>query len=254
MKKEKITKKLQSNNHGITLIALIITIIVLLILAGVTIALITSSESAPKKAVEAKQKQDIGAEKEDLQMKAIGLLAKTESLSVKDETELTNEFTGKVASITKHNNHWDIVGNTGTEYILTSDGRILTQEDLDRLIEVKFTIIGKSDNQQRIRFKCINNFETISNDSINVSEWGVLQYRTDNKYDDGLTLEQLEVDNNIGISIFDTSYDFGYIRGKDIGNGFVSRLYAKYQYDGHTFIKYGEQVHVYYDDLPEFTE
>ena len=49
-------KNLYKNHKGITLIALIITIIVLLILAGVTIAAITSNESAPNKAVEARKK------------------------------------------------------------------------------------------------------------------------------------------------------------------------------------------------------
>ena len=51
---------------GITLIALVITIIVLLILAGVTIAMLTGSDSAPAKANEAKQKQDIGAAKDQV--------------------------------------------------------------------------------------------------------------------------------------------------------------------------------------------
>ena len=46
---------------GITLIALVITIIVLLILAGVTIAAITSNESAPNKAVKARTENDRGA-------------------------------------------------------------------------------------------------------------------------------------------------------------------------------------------------
>ena len=47
--------------QGITLIALVITIIVLLILAGITIALITSNDSAPQKAVEAREANDKGA-------------------------------------------------------------------------------------------------------------------------------------------------------------------------------------------------
>ena len=51
---------------GITLIALVITIIVLLILAGITIAMLTGSDSVPAKANEAKQKQDIGAAKDQI--------------------------------------------------------------------------------------------------------------------------------------------------------------------------------------------
>ena len=59
-------EKCKSGNKGITLIALVITIIVLLILAGVTIAQLTGSDSAPAKANEAKQKNDIGAAKDEV--------------------------------------------------------------------------------------------------------------------------------------------------------------------------------------------
>lgn len=60
----------KGKNSGITLIALIITIIVLLILAGVTINALTGSDSAPAKANEAKQKQDIGAAKDQVYLAA----------------------------------------------------------------------------------------------------------------------------------------------------------------------------------------
>ena len=52
------------STKGITLIALVITIIVLLILAGVTIAAITGNESAPNKAVEARNANERGAAKD----------------------------------------------------------------------------------------------------------------------------------------------------------------------------------------------
>ena len=55
---------------GITLIALVITIIVLLILAGVTIAMLTGGDSAPAKANEAKQKNDIGTARDQVFMTA----------------------------------------------------------------------------------------------------------------------------------------------------------------------------------------
>ncbi|MBR3002022.1 MAG: hypothetical protein IKF38_00380 [Clostridia bacterium] len=53
---------------GITLIALVITIIVLLILAGVTIAMLSGSDSTPAKANEAAQKNDIGTAKDQVYM------------------------------------------------------------------------------------------------------------------------------------------------------------------------------------------
>ncbi len=55
-------------NDGITLIALVITIIVLLILAGVTIAMLSGNNSAPQKATEAAQKDAIAGAKDEIAM------------------------------------------------------------------------------------------------------------------------------------------------------------------------------------------
>ena len=55
---------------GITLIALVITIIVLLILAGVTIAMLTGNNSAPAKANEASIRDAIGAGKDAVTLTA----------------------------------------------------------------------------------------------------------------------------------------------------------------------------------------
>ena len=63
------------NQKGITLIALVITIIVLLILAGITIALITNNDSAPNKAAEAKIIQDVGAAKDAIAINAAELVS-----------------------------------------------------------------------------------------------------------------------------------------------------------------------------------
>lgn len=62
------------NQKGITLIALVITIIVLLILAGITIALITSNDSAPQKAAESKVMQNVGAAKDAIAINATSLI------------------------------------------------------------------------------------------------------------------------------------------------------------------------------------
>lgn len=55
---------------GITLIALVITIIVLLILAGVTIAMLTGSDNAPSKAARAKALEAIGEGKDAVTLQA----------------------------------------------------------------------------------------------------------------------------------------------------------------------------------------
>lgn len=54
--------------RGITLIALVITIIVLLILAGVSIATLTGDNGVLTKANEAKVANDVGTEKEQIEL------------------------------------------------------------------------------------------------------------------------------------------------------------------------------------------
>ena len=56
-------------NNGITLIALVITIIVLLILAGVSIAMITSQDGILGKSKAAKAKNEVGAVIDEVTMK-----------------------------------------------------------------------------------------------------------------------------------------------------------------------------------------
>jgi len=59
------TKEKREINKGITLIALIITIIVLLILAGISIATLTGDNGILSKAQEAKTKHEEEAKKEE---------------------------------------------------------------------------------------------------------------------------------------------------------------------------------------------
>ena len=56
--------KKMRNNTGITLIALVITIIVLLILAGITISSITSENGIIQNALSAKERTEIDNERE----------------------------------------------------------------------------------------------------------------------------------------------------------------------------------------------
>lgn len=92
------------NQKGITLIALVITIIVLLILAGVTIAMLTGSDSAPVKANEAKQKNDIGTCKDQVYLVASNAQAEAyDKVYVKGEgasaTSLQKSAEGKYNDI-----------------------------------------------------------------------------------------------------------------------------------------------------------
>lgn len=63
-----LKRKLKKANYGITLIALVITIIILLILAGVTIATLTGDNGIVTKAQEAKLKTELATIQEELEL------------------------------------------------------------------------------------------------------------------------------------------------------------------------------------------
>ena len=79
------------NARGITLIALVITIIVLLILAGVTIAALSGDNGILKRATQAKTKT--GKENAEEQIKLAIMTATAEGLGEPDKTVLRNELT-----------------------------------------------------------------------------------------------------------------------------------------------------------------
>lgn len=72
-------------NNGITLVALIITIIIMFILAGVTISTTISNENGViTKAEEAKNKNTIAAEKEFLEITWASIYPKDPNITCKD--------------------------------------------------------------------------------------------------------------------------------------------------------------------------
>lgn len=91
------------NNKGITLIALVITIIVLLILAGVAIAMLTGENSILVRATDAKVVNEIGALKDEASMKA------AEGITDYYENEYVLDTTTKVPDLTKQKAVWDRV-------------------------------------------------------------------------------------------------------------------------------------------------
>ena len=81
------------NNKGITLIALVITIIVLLILAGVTIATLTGENGILTRASDAKEETIIAQEKEQI------ALAQSSSILENGQNFTTSEFRNELKNI-----------------------------------------------------------------------------------------------------------------------------------------------------------
>ena len=90
---KKLNFKSKNYQKGITLIALVITIIVLLILAGVTIAALSGDNGLLSKATQSRKSTDIAEEKEIIALAYNGVMAKTEGKGV-DAEKLQEELNG----------------------------------------------------------------------------------------------------------------------------------------------------------------
>lgn len=113
---------------GITLIALVITIIVLLILAGITIAMISSQDSAPNKAVQAKIENEVGAAKDSIVIKASELVEKWyEDTYVRPTSPAPTAIQTQVSNAS---NYTSVVSNK-VKVTAETNSIILTSEDTD---------------------------------------------------------------------------------------------------------------------------
>ena len=135
-KDKNIKVKTKNLNKGITLIALVITIIVLLILAGVSIATLTGDNGILTRASEAREKTEIAEEKEKVELSATGALAEGlgEEIDIaKLRTELGKYFQDGKYDIQERVNEDGIEGyivtitendSNGRKYFVDKNGNI----------------------------------------------------------------------------------------------------------------------------------
>lgn len=132
-------------NKGITLIALIITIVVLLILAGVTISQITGSENAMEKATEAREKNEQGAELDAIKLAVVNSVTSGLDGFV-DTTALKSGLTGLIQEnpedVIVGDSPWTVTSPSGRVYEINKNstvnevtGLILTPNKLTLTIE-----------------------------------------------------------------------------------------------------------------------
>ena len=115
------TKELK-RNKGITLIALVITIIVLLILAGVTIATLTGENGILTKASEASEKTNYAGAKEAVEMEAMGAFDDTGRYSVDLAKENLENHTN--ATVTENIDGTLYVQKDGYNFDIDEEGNV----------------------------------------------------------------------------------------------------------------------------------
>ena len=138
-KKEKLNKKLK-NKQGITLIALIVTIIILLILAGVTIAMLTGQNGILKQATNARETNLKAEEEEKIKIAVTGSSINDEGLEeiLNEENfknELKNQFGNQELDVVANGDGSFIVTvkNTNRKYYVNDDKTVISS---DNIIEI----------------------------------------------------------------------------------------------------------------------
>lgn len=129
-------KRMQKNSKGITLIALVITIIVLLILAGISISMLAGQNGILKQAINAQKETTIGQEKEQVELAYTTAITNKlgEKVTRKDLQEELEKIVGERK--TQTSNEQDQDGNLGltvrfieTEnYYFVEQGKVRTAE------------------------------------------------------------------------------------------------------------------------------
>ena len=131
----------KSENEGITLIALVITIIVLLILAGVSIATLTGENGILTRAQDAKINTEIAEEKEAIGLAYNGVMAENEGNGVTAgqlQIELRNNGYSNAEAIDNGDGTITVTfPDTKRKYVIDADGNITG--------EVPPTTTGKTD-------------------------------------------------------------------------------------------------------------
>ena len=131
----------RKKEQGITLIALAVTIIVLLIVAGITISAISGTDGIINGANESKNKTTIVEEKQILNTSVAASIGKSPKAKV-EEANLKNYCNQNIGeedkdyTLEKEDKHFNLkFSSTGNEYVILEDGTILTKQEYNSKIE-----------------------------------------------------------------------------------------------------------------------
>ena len=131
--KKTFRKESKEKRKGITLIALVITIIVLLILAGISISMLSGDNSILRKATDAKKATETASTKEQIQLQVLGSFGKYADLEL-DKLKENLESIG--ATVT--GNSFPVTATLNNQsYTIDSDGNVTKAGPTIEVGEVK---------------------------------------------------------------------------------------------------------------------
>ena len=184
-------KKLLENRKGITLIALVITVIVLLILAGVTIAILTGDNGILTQANNARQETEISREKEviNLALTAAKTKVNGENFTKKELQEQLDNIEGQRKT--------EVYDYIEKYQIYFKESRRYYEIDKDGNVEN----IQVTNGEKILKVKCINSNNKvlgeyeykILNDNYLIEAPVIKGYQSINEKINGYTTENIEV-------------------------------------------------------------
>ena len=128
-------KKLLKNKDGITLISLVVTIIILLILAGISIGMLSGDNGILGQAGNAKTQTDIAGEKEIIDLAVVHAMGKSKYGDI-DETSFTNELEKINATVTKSGSKYKVTFPSTRQYEVDQDGNVKEKKVNPNALEI----------------------------------------------------------------------------------------------------------------------
>ena len=174
------------NTKGITLIALVITIIVLLILAGVSIAMLTGQNGILTQAQSAKQTTELKSAEEKVKLAVMTTRSQTEAGTLDADkliAEITNNYGG---TATKTNNDFPVNATVdGNNFIIDVNGNVGTKQNRTGL-KVGDYINYKTDTVEGKTYSLLGTQSGHDSDQIISQEnlnWRILKINDDGSID-----------------------------------------------------------------------
>ncbi len=147
-------KSMQKKNiKGITLIALVITIIILLILSGISIAMLTGENGILTKATNAKKETEINQYYEKIELVRTELRLKNKDYSEPTLDQLQKEFSSEKQSDWVKNVNKEIVNDVDTIILETQEGYIFN------ITNSEITYVENPESQNLEQSETIKNLE-----------------------------------------------------------------------------------------------
>ena len=249
---KRTNSKKQKKNKGITLIALVITIIVLLILAGVSIAMLTGDNGILSQAQRAKSETSISTEKEALGVQVIG-----EEMSKTTGSEIENSIGETLHTKTFENsNIWHVIVINDTQTVYGDGYRYIEKgTEIENYGEAQYNWLINTDTGEVIQLEEGKYTELSYGDDLAVTDGLVFNVDSNNMdnndlstWGEGVSLhgfENNEETTSNGLE-FDGVDDYVEFKSTaDYSKGFTISFYGINDGGGYFFTKQKENDPVY---------